>query len=115
MHRLGFTRSAYHRDHLLQTPDTFVRVPLPNLSRAVAIVHASPALGAAFTQYTMEFEPGGELGYGPWQRFVYVIDGHLTIGNTNVCAGQYAYMPPGERTRVAALDAAPPILHEKTS
>ena len=29
---------------------------------ATAIVHAAPALGAAFTQYTAEFEPGGSLG-----------------------------------------------------
>ena len=33
------------------------------------IVHAGPALGAAFTQYTAEFEAGGELGGTAAQRF----------------------------------------------
>ena len=49
MHKLGQTRSANHRDHLLHTPDTFVRTTLPGMQRATAIVHISPAGGAAFT------------------------------------------------------------------
>ena len=54
-------RSAHAPNHLLQTPDTFVRAPLPGMREATAIVHVSPAGGAAFTQYTAEFEAGGEL------------------------------------------------------
>ncbi len=61
MHSLGHTRSANQRDHLLHTPDTFVRTPLPGLERGVAIVHISPAGGAGFTQYTAELETGGTL------------------------------------------------------
>ena len=50
MHKLGHTRSANRRDHLLHTPDTFVRTALPGMERGAAIVHISPAAGAAFTQ-----------------------------------------------------------------
>ncbi len=39
MHNLGHTRSSDQRDHLLQTPDTFVRTVLPGMQSAVAIVH----------------------------------------------------------------------------
>src|SRR6185369_4695385 len=61
MNQLGHTRSANHRDHLLQTPDAFVRAPLPGMHQVTAIVHVAPPAGAAFTQYTAEFEAGGVL------------------------------------------------------
>ena len=47
MHKLGHTRSTNQRDHLLHTPDTFVRTVLPGMERATAVVHISPAAGAA--------------------------------------------------------------------
>ena len=89
MQNLGFTRSSYQKDHLLATPDTFIRAPLPGMSKCVAIVHAAPAIGARFTQYTAEFEPGGRLGPCAVQRFVYVLEGELNIGGP----GSYAYQP----------------------
>ncbi len=55
MHHLGNTRSAHRADHILQTPDTFVRAPVPGMQRATAIVHVAAAAGARFTQYTAEF------------------------------------------------------------
>ena len=62
MPSLGITRSAHRGDHLLQTPDTFVRAPLPGMRKATAVVHIAPASGARFTEYTAEFEAGGVLG-----------------------------------------------------
>ena len=59
---LGETRSSQQPNHLLLTPDTFVRAPLPGMKACAAVVHAGPAIGARFTQYTAEFESGGELG-----------------------------------------------------
>ena len=50
MHNLGQTRSSHQRNHLLLTPDTFVRTTLPGMKNASAVVHVGPALGAAFTQ-----------------------------------------------------------------
>src|SRR5579863_3698599 len=62
VHNLGRTRSAQQPNHLLLTPDTFVRTNLPGMKNCTAVVHVGPALGAAFTLYTAEFESGGELG-----------------------------------------------------
>ena len=40
---------------------------------------SSPALGAKFTQYTAEFEAGGELGNTSAQRFVFVMEGAVAL------------------------------------
>jgi (S)-ureidoglycine aminohydrolase len=116
MHHLGQTRSASERNHALLTPETFVRAPLPGMQKATAIVHTSPAMGAAFTQYTAEFEAGGTLGPAAGQRFVYVVDGELgVISGTQrdvLSPGGYAYMPEG-RESVAAHSASRAVVIEK--
>jgi (S)-ureidoglycine aminohydrolase len=94
MQNLGQTRSAYRADHLLLTPDTFVRTPLPGMVNAMAIVHVSPAAGAKFTQYTAEFEAGGSLGPTDAQRFVYVIEGSLDAAG-ELGSDQFIYVPAG--------------------
>jgi (S)-ureidoglycine aminohydrolase len=94
MQHLGKTRSAHHSDHLLQTPDTFVRAPLPNMLQATAIVHIGPTGGARFTQYTVEFEAGGLLAPSADQRFVYVLDGEIDARGQALASGDYAYFPP---------------------
>jgi (S)-ureidoglycine aminohydrolase len=97
MQNLGHTRSSHRSNHLLHTPDTFVRAPLPGMQGATAIVHVSPAAGAAFTQYTAELEPKGMLGSAPEQRFVYVLDGSvdLVTGSSfhTLAMGSYVYIP----------------------
>jgi (S)-ureidoglycine aminohydrolase len=117
MHQLGQTRSASAGNYALFTPDTFVRAPLPGMKRATAIVHASPALGAAFTQYTAEFEAGGQLGPAAAQRFVYVLEGEIdiTLGKKRhklVPAG-YAYLPAGSEP-VTTSTASRAMVIEKT-
>jgi (S)-ureidoglycine aminohydrolase len=114
MQRLGFTRSAHRADHLLLTPDTFVRAPLPGMTKATAIVHAAPALGAAFTQYTAEFEPGGSLGPARGQRFVYVLEGAVNAGGEVLTGGDYCYLPSGATTKVTAQGRARAAVIEKT-
>jgi (S)-ureidoglycine aminohydrolase len=109
MQRLGFTRSANRADHLLLTPDTFVRAPLPGMTKATAIVHAAPAIGARFTQYTAEFEPGGTLGPPRGRRFVYVLEGELTADGETLAIGGYAYCP----SSVTASDKARASVIEK--
>jgi (S)-ureidoglycine aminohydrolase len=115
VHHLGSTRSAFERDHLLQTPDTFVRAPLPGMQKATAIVHIAPAIGARFVQYTAEFEAGGSLGPAPGddQRFVYVIDGAVRVGTAALGPGDYAYLPSGSTTVVSAPAAARCAVFEK--
>jgi (S)-ureidoglycine aminohydrolase len=107
------SRSANHPDHRLQTPETFVRAPLPGMRNATAIVHTSPAGGSAFVQYTAEFNGGGTLAACGDQRFVYVLDGRISIGSKVLSAGGYAYIPPGQATSVCSEAAARALVFEK--
>jgi (S)-ureidoglycine aminohydrolase len=123
MHNLGQTRSSRRPDHMLLTPDTFVRAPLPGMRRCTAVVHAGPAMGAAFTQYTAEFEAAGELGAAPAQRFLYVLDGEIRIEpcgpdavirqGYDLKAGGYAFLPEGLPHRVAASVQSRVVVIEK--
>ena len=116
MHDLGLTRSASARNHALFTPETFVRAPLPGMRNTTAIVHTSPAMGAGFTQYTAEFETGGTLGPAAGQRFVYVIEGSLSVTAGTGChllrAGGFAYLPEGADT-IAAGSPTRAVVIEK--
>jgi (S)-ureidoglycine aminohydrolase len=106
VHNLGQTRSSRKPDHLLLTPDTFVRTSLPGMKGCTAVVHVGPALGAAFAQYTAEFESGGELGSTAAQRFLYVLDGSVQLeadGKLNEFGRRgYAFLPEGTPHRVVA-------------
>ncbi len=102
MQHLGFTRSSYQGDHLLHTPDSFIRAPLPGMKNGTAIIHTGPAGGAQFMQYTAELEPSGELGATEAQRFLFVIEGEITVGAHRLPAGKFAYLPEEDNTPVAA-------------
>jgi (S)-ureidoglycine aminohydrolase len=102
LQHLGHSRSAHTRNHLLQTPDTFVRSPLPGMRRATAIVHISSAGGAAFTQYTAEFERDGELPPAAEQRFLYVLEGEVIVNDNTLVPGDFAYLPPAYPHLVSA-------------
>ncbi len=112
MHQLGHTRSRHCADHLLQTPDTFVRAPWPGMTNATAIVHTAPAAGAKFVQYTAEFAAHGELAAGEHQRFVYVLEGELEALGKTLSAGAYAYLPAAE-SRIASADGCRVAIIEK--
>lgn len=117
MHNLGQTRSAQKSNHLLITPDTFVRTTLPGMKSCAAIVHAGPACGAKFTQYTAEFESAGELGETPAQRFLYVLEGQLTAEvdgqKSELGPRGYAYFPEGTPHRIVATSASRAAVIEK--
>src|ERR1700688_3049066 len=110
MHSLGETRSSLQRDHLLQTPDTFVRTVLPGMRDGAAIVHVGPAAGAAFTQYTAELEAGVALGATSVQRCVYVIEGVADVATGTsfhtLTAGGYAFFPAELEHTVTARERA---------
>jgi (S)-ureidoglycine aminohydrolase len=118
VHNLGQTRSAQKQNHMLATPDTFVRTALPGMKGCTAVVHAAPALGAKFTEYTAEFESGGELGLTTAQRFLYVFGGELNLevgGYQNELKIRgYAYLPAGTPHRVVATRASRAAVIEKT-
>ena len=112
MNNLGQTRSANHRDHLLQTPDTFIRIPLPGLTNGQAIVHISPAGGAAFSIMTVELEPQGTFTEGPTQRLIYVLEGKLILGEPSqkkphkLSPGSFAYLPTDYPHTLIAMNKA---------
>ena len=119
MNSLGNTRSTYRRDHLLLTPDTVIRTPLPGLTNGLAIVHVAPAAGAAFTMMTLELEPNGTLTEGPTQRFVYVLEGKLTLSEASsrklhkLSPGSYAFLPTDHAHTLTALTAARVVVIDK--
>jgi (S)-ureidoglycine aminohydrolase len=117
VHNLGQTRSSQQPNHLLLTADTFVRTTLPGMKACSAVVHAGPAMGARFSQYTAEFEAGGELGSTPSQRFIFVIEGGITLeagGKRNELGARgYAYLPEGLPHRVLATKTSRVAVIEK--
>src|ERR1700722_500715 len=117
LQNLGGTRSSQQPSHLLLTADTFVRAPLPGMKGCTAVVHVGPALGAAFTQYTAEFESGGELGNALAQRFIFVLDGSLKAEaegkQIEMGARQYAYFPERLPHRIVATKASRVAVIEK--
>ena len=117
MHNLGETRSSQRSNHLLLTPDTFVRSPLPGMTRCTAVVHVGPALGAGFAEYSVEFEAGGELGPASVQRFLYVLDGALSLEmegkRSELAVRGYAYLPQGCAHRVVATQTSQVVVIEK--
>ena len=114
---LGHTRAARHLTHLLQTPDTFVRIPLPGLLSGNAIVHAAPALGAAFLAYTAEIAPGGKLLPGSDQRFVYVLEGEAHISgrslDQSVSPGNFIFLSAEDSATCTAIAALRCFVLEK--
>ena len=117
MQQLGVTRSVSTSTHLLQTPDTFVRIRLPGMDRAMAIVHTSPAIGARFTQYTAEMEIGGQLGPTSAQRFVYVLNGTVTVtiseSEHKLEQDGFAYLPQGSDHSIVAASESRVAVFEK--
>jgi (S)-ureidoglycine aminohydrolase len=117
VHHLGSTRSSLKSDHLLQTPDTFVRIPLPGAQGVEFIVHAAPQMGAAFTQMTAEFAHGGTLGPPPAQRFLFVVEGELELhtdsGDHRLGPRGFAYVPEGAPHTVRAVGKTRAVLIEK--
>jgi (S)-ureidoglycine aminohydrolase len=107
------TRTRYARDHSLLTPDSFVRAALPGMNNAVGIVHAAPVHGAAFTEYIVEFAPGGSMITGEHQAFVFVLEGAIAIRGQDFTRGQYAYLPPASRATLSASQHARCIVIEK--
>jgi (S)-ureidoglycine aminohydrolase len=117
VHHLGSTRSSSKPDHLLQTPDTFIRCPLPGADGVEFIIHAAPQLGARFTQMTAEFVAGGSLPSASTQRFLYVLDGKLELkaeGKKHILKpGGYAYLPQDVAHTVRAAGIARATVIEK--
>jgi (S)-ureidoglycine aminohydrolase len=117
VHHLGSTRSSAKPNYLLQTPDTFVRCPLPGADDVEFIIHAAPQMGARFTQMTAEFASGGTLASTALQRFLYVLDGKLDLKaggrKYSLSPGKFAYLPPCVDHSIVARGMARVVIIEK--
>ena len=119
MNQLGHTRSVRRANHALHTPDAFVRTQLPGMENCTAVVHTSPEMGAAFTQYTAEMLAGGHLVTTSAQCFIYVLEGNVEVsspqlGQTySLTSGGYAYLPQGSEIQVTALASSRLAVIEK--
>src|ERR1700739_4798472 len=87
------------------------------MKRCTAVVHAGSAMGAAFTQYTAEFEASGELGATSVQRFLYVIEGEIKVESggkvSKLLPRGYAYFPVGAAHSITAAHASRVAVIEK--
>ena len=117
------TRADRQPTHLLHTPDTFVRTPMPSLGLphgggGTAIVHASPALGAGFLMYTAELDPGATLPPTNHQRFIYLLTGIATIDfnatTHSLTPDTCAYTPAGTPSTFSATTAVSALVIEKS-
>ena len=119
MHHLGATRSSLKHDHLLHTPDTFVRIPLPGATNVDFIVHAGQRLGAAFSWSTAEFAPAGFISApAPGiQRFLYVLHGQIELttpsGLRTLTPGMFAYLPADTAHTLSATQTSSAAIVEK--
>jgi (S)-ureidoglycine aminohydrolase len=118
VHNLGETRSVRRPNHALHTPGTFIRTRFPGMAKASAIVHASPALGAGFTQYSAEIEADGTLGDTAFQRFVYVLEGEMNLAfggaSQKLLKDDYAYLPQDRPHHFTATQATRLAVIEKS-
>jgi len=87
------------------------------MKKAAAIVHTGSAMGAAFTEYAVEFEAEGELGPTSSQRFLYVLEGQLNLKFAGAArelnVQGYAYLPEGLSHQVSAAKASRVVVIEK--
>src|ERR1700761_7201332 len=129
---LGGTRSSLKSDHLLHTPDTFIRTPLSGADGVDFIVHTAPRLGAAFSWMTAEFAADSYLHEAPTgvQRFLYILEGELEAKYTfkislddpyaeefndrdTLTPGSFLYIPEDRDVTVQAKTKAKAVLIEK--
>lgn len=84
--------------------DGLVQNSVPGFENVNISILGSPAIGASFNDYIVEFLEGGknELGFGgeDVQTFVYVVSGKLNVSDGEetyeLTEGGYAYFPAGE-------------------
>jgi (S)-ureidoglycine aminohydrolase len=74
-------------------------------------------MGAAFTQCSVEFEPGGVLGAAAGQRFIYVLEGAVTLesgsGRRTLAKDDYAYIPQAASHQTTAKKKARAVVIER--
>jgi (S)-ureidoglycine aminohydrolase len=116
MDLFGTTRSRVADRHALICPDSFVRAPLPGWTKTQGVILIAPRLGARFTQYLAEMEPGATAGPAAAgvERVVFVLDGSVVVGTGRTLApGGFAFIPAETPMSLRAETAARLNVFEK--
>jgi (S)-ureidoglycine aminohydrolase len=96
----GHSRDVVKNLYALRTPAGFVPSWLPGWSKAVPVVHISPAMGAHFSQWQITFEKNGEGrgNTGANECLAYLIAGRcaaeLAGKKHRLAGGDFVYLPP---------------------
>ncbi len=104
----GNTRTRVAARHALITSDGWVPSYYQGAEGATVVIHISPAMGAGFTQFRVNWESGGSLPLSNTpgvERVLYVLQGRLTLAgavNASLEAGGYAFLPPDTSTKITA-------------
>ena len=112
---LGHTRTVVRRNHAVIAPDSHVVAALAGWDRARGVVLISPAMGAGFVQYLAHLEAGNSSAGAAAgvERFLYVMQGKVTVEGRELGVGGYAYFPADRAHRIEARGAAKVLVIEK--
>lgn len=113
----GFTRTSVHADHALIAPDGHVVAPIAGWGGATGTILISPQMGARFSMFLVQMEPGVLAGIPPagTQRFVYVLDGRIEMPGAapELSADHFVYFPPDHSSTFRASEATRLLVFEK--
>ena len=70
-------------------------------------------MGARFSQYTAELATGGTVAPGEDQRFLYVLQGSVRVGEHLLEPGGYAFLPEGTALALVAMEPSRITVIEK--
>ena len=116
----GTSRTSVQARHALLTTDGVVSAAPSGWKVASFYTMISPAMGARFCQYHVEFGAGGtgagQTGEREW--VCYVLDGNLKLGTNGgreeaLASGGFAFLPPGTDYRFVADAGASLLVFEK--
>src|SRR6185369_14528039 len=115
----GTTRSKVTDRYALMTTDTFVTSVLVGWTNTRGVVQISPRMGgngAEFLQYEAHVTKDSIGHAAPFgvQRFVYVLEGQISIGKKKMREGGYAYLPTGFEEEITTAKQGRVLVIEKT-
>lgn len=117
MHPLGSTRTVVKRNHAFIAPDGHVQAPLPGWTRTQGIILITPRMMDApeFTMYLALMEDGAKsaMPLPTIQRFIYVQEGEISLLETTVSVGEYAYLPADTPHEITSAGDSRLIIFEK--
>jgi (S)-ureidoglycine aminohydrolase len=115
--RIGQSRTVLARDHALIAPDGHVVTLLPNWEGARGVVLISPAMGARLGQTLVWLEPNPEvITFAPSagiEAVFYVLEGELEVGEHQLRAGSYVFLPAGEAIEFKVTASSRLVVFEK--